>query len=92
MNANIDVRTDGERKQDMRRFLKKQRKERVKELGLPPKFAHLIMCLDTTTDECVKMYSNVYNAEKALGITGVRDAVLGLRENAGGFKWCYVFG
>ena len=72
--------------------LKKQRKAHVKEMKLPPRMAHCVMALNPLTDEIVGMWPNAYRAEMDLGIVGVSDAALGVKERAGLYRWCYVFG
>lgn len=71
--------------------LKKQRKARVKEMNLPPKMAHCIIALNPDTNEIALMYPNVYKAELDTGIGKIMDAVLGLRDMAGCYKWSWLF-
>ena len=90
--AKVDLRKKSDILKQHRMELKKQRKAHVKEMGLPPRMAHCVMALNPLTDEIVGMWPNAYKAELDTGIKGIRDAVLGLKERAGLYRWCYVFG
>ena len=91
MNANVDVRKKSDLLRERRKQLKKQRKAHVKEMNLPPKMAHCVIALNPATDAIALMYPNVYKAQQDTGLNGIMDAVLGLREYAGCYKWTWLF-
>lgn len=92
MNANVDVRKKSDLLRERRAQLKAQRKAHVKEMDLPPKLARCIIALNPATNDIVGMYPNVYKAQQATGLNKIMDAVLGLREMVGGYKWAWIFG
>lgn len=92
INANVDVRKKSDLLRERRAQLKAQRKAHVKEMDLPPKLAHCVIALNPATNEIVGTYPNVYKAQQATGLNKIMDAVLGLREMAGGYRWTWMFG
>lgn len=91
MNANVDVRKKSDILRERRKILKAQRKAHVKEMHLPPKMAHCVIALNPATDEIALMYPNIYKAQQDTGFSKIMDAVLGLRERAGCYKWAWLF-
>lgn len=90
-NANVDVKTKGQKKSEIMKRMRAERKAHVREIGLEPKMAKCVMQINLTGD-IVGIYPNVYTAEKEKGLSGILECIFGLRETVGNHKWYWVFG
>ena len=91
INANVDVSTKSQRVRAIRAEKKRLRMERVKELHLTPSQYKRVVAIDPKSGRVVSIYRNIYTAQSRLHISGVRDAIFGLREMAGGYKWQWLY-
>ena len=91
INANVDVSTKRDRVRAIRAEKKRLRTERVKELHLTPSECKRVVAIDPRSGRVVSIYRNIYAAQTRLHISGVQDAIFGLREMAGGYKWQWLY-
>lgn len=90
-NSNVDVSTKSDKVRAIRAEKKRLRMERVKELHLTPSQYKRVVAIDPKSGRVVSIYRNIYAAQTGLHISGVRDAIFGLREMAGGYKWQWLY-
>jgi len=60
--ANVDLRTKHEKMNEERKRLRKERRERMKKLALPPRMSHIVLAINPKTNNVERMFSNPHQA------------------------------